>query len=200
MKHGSRKSKVRVTKERTVTMYADMWEGSTILFRRAQQEARGNYWVLMSVLLLTAFTFEAYLNHIGPQLFKSWSVLERLSPMDRLAIVCEKLGISFPPGERPRQSLVKLFQFRNDLAHGKNETLRTDEIRDNSDEVDSFLGERPKTDWEKMITWPRVTQLREDVEEIIRKLHAAGAPHGDSVFLSGATSHSATAKLETESA
>jgi hypothetical protein len=51
-------------------MYVEMWQGSEILLRRAEREVTGNYWVLMSTLLLTVFTLKAYLNHIGPKLFK----------------------------------------------------------------------------------------------------------------------------------
>src|SRR5271156_3759617 len=82
--HNTQNPKVRVTKERTVRMYVEMWQGATILLRRAELEPTGNYWVLMSVLLLTAFAFEAYLNHIGPKLFQSWSELERLPPLEKL--------------------------------------------------------------------------------------------------------------------
>jgi hypothetical protein len=177
-------------------MYVEMWQGSTILLRRAKLDASGNYWVLMSTLLLTAFTFESYLNHIGPKLFKSWSVLERLSPLEKLEIVCEKLGISFLPGEQPLQSVVTLFKFRNDLAHGKNQTLSTSELRDHSENLDMTLGELPKAEWEKLITWAGVTRVRGDVEKIIRELHAAADPDGDPVFAAGFTLHSA--KLETE--
>jgi len=194
------KPRVLVIKQRTVAMYAEMWDGSKILLRRAELETTGSYWVLMSVLLLTAFTFEAYLNHIGPKLFQSWNELERLPPLEKLESVCEKLGISFPPDRRPHQSLVTLFDFRNDLAHGKNQTLSTDELRDNNDNVDAYLGERPKTEWEKLIAWPRIKQVREDVESIIRGLHAAAdLDEGDPLFIPGLTLHSASAKVEKES-
>ena len=189
----NQKPKVRVSKKRTVTMYVEMWQGSEILLRRAQSDTAGNYWVLMSALLLTAFTFESYLNHIGPQLFKSWNALERLGPLEKLEIVCEKFGISFPPGERPLQSIVTLFKFRNDLAHGKDEVLSTSELRDN-ETMHTSLGEQPKAKWEKTIAWETVKQLRADLEQVIRKLHVAADPEGDPVFSPGSTMTSA--KLE----
>jgi hypothetical protein len=185
--------KARVSKKRTVKMYVELWQGSAILLKRAEFDPQGSYWVLMSALLLTAFTFEAYLNHIGPMMFKTWSALESLSPLEKLEVVCEKLGISFPAGERPRQSIVTLFKFRNALAHGKNETLSTSELREYGDTLDVFLGELPKAKWEKLITWESVKRVRGDVEAAIRKLHtAADNPEGDSVFVPGFTIHSAT--------
>jgi hypothetical protein len=88
-----------------------------------------------------------------------------------------------------------LFKFRNDLAHGKNQILNTDDLRDSGDNVDMFLGEPPKTDWEKMITWASVNQVRGDVEVVMSKLHAAADPTGGHpVFSAGISSHSA--KLE----
>jgi len=164
-----------------------MWDGSAALLRRAQSDAIGSDWVRMSALLLTAFTFESYLNHIGPKLFKSWKVLESLGPLEKLEVVCERLKLSFPRGERPAQSIVTLFKFRNALAHGKNETLEASVIRDNTEGLDVFLGEPLKARWEKQISHANVERVRGDVEKIIRKLHGVADPEGDSVFSPGLT-------------
>jgi hypothetical protein len=172
-------------------MYMEMWQGSQILLGRAERDAQGNYWVLMSALLLTAFTFEAYLNHIGSKLFQTWNVLERLSPMEKLDVVCERLGISFPSGKRPHNSLRVLFRFRNDLAHGKNQTLSTDEFNYDDANLDVLLATHLKTKWEKLITWKDVKQVRSDVEIVMSKLHAAANP-GHPLFSPGLTAHTIT--------
>ena len=75
-----RKPKVVVSKTRTVNTYADLWHGSRILLERTHSAPKGSYWLWMASLIFTAFTLEAYLNHIGSKLFKCWDALEALSP------------------------------------------------------------------------------------------------------------------------
>ncbi len=195
----TRKSKARVSKTRTVHTYAELWHGSQVLLERAEAEAKGSFWVFMSSLLLTAFTLEAYLNHIGQKLFTSWATLEVLSPLGKLEVVCEKLGVSFPAGQRPRQTINELFRFRNALAHGKTVTITEPEQLKHVDEyLDEFLGQRPRTLWEKLSsTSAHAKRAREDVEQVIRALHEAANPENDPIFFTGMGSHSA--KLEPDS-
>ena len=50
---------------REVRTYADLHRGADALLGMAQATERGRYFITMSALLLTAFEFEAYLNHLG---------------------------------------------------------------------------------------------------------------------------------------
>jgi len=97
----------------------------------------------MGSLIFTAFSFEAYLNHIGPKIFSCWEALEILSPEGKLDIVCEKLQINIPKGNRPRQTVRELFKFRNNLAHGKTVTIEESSIPDVDQYFEQFFGERP---------------------------------------------------------
>ena len=55
---------------------------------------------------------------------KSWKRLERsLSPEAKLDLICEKLKLDFPEGERPRQTISILIDFRNTLAHGRSSEI-----------------------------------------------------------------------------
>jgi hypothetical protein len=195
----TRKPKACVSKSRTVHTYAELWHGSRVLLERGEAEAKGSSWVYMSSLLLTAFTLEAYLNHIGQQLFTSWATLEVLSPLGKLEVVCEKLGLSFPADQRPRQSIDELFRFRNALAHGKTVTItEPGQLMDVDEYLDEFLGQRPRTLWEKLSsTSADAKRVREDVEQIICALHEAAKLENDPVFFPGMGSHSA--KFEPDS-
>jgi hypothetical protein len=190
----SRKPKARITKSRTVNTYAELWHGSDVLLQKAEADEKGSAWVLMSSLLLTAFTLEAYLNHIGQRLFGTWPALEVLSPMSKLDVISEKLDLSFPRANRPRQTIEQLFRFRNALAHGKTEIITApDELRDADEYLDEYLGQRPLTEWEKLLTSAiHAKRARDDVEDVIRTIHKAGKPENDPVFFSGIGSHSAT--------
>jgi hypothetical protein len=180
----------RVSKKRTLNSYAELWFGSGFLLNQAKAEPSGAYWVVMASAALTAFTMEAYLNHIGPKIFTTWDVLETLSPSGKIDVVCEKLGLSFPRGVRPRQSIEDLFRFRNQLAHAKSIKL---EMVDETDDVESFMdpikNRRPLAGWEEFCyDIANIQRVREDVENFILKVHETAKPSDDPVFFSGFTS------------
>lgn len=193
-----KKLKARVSKTRNVNTYAALWHGSSVLLQHAETEAKGSLWVFMSSLLLTAFTFEAYLNHIGPKLFTSWQILETLPPLGKLDVICEKLQLYFPAGKRPRQTINKLFKFRNALAHGKTVQIKKEQLKDVDEYLDQFIGEWPMTLWEKLSsksTHPK--RAREDVKQVIFAIHDKVSTSNDPVFFTGMAYHSATVERDT---
>jgi hypothetical protein len=122
-----KKQKVIVTKKRNVNTYAFMWQTSFFHLKLGQEQKLDSFYHFMASLVFTAFTFEAYLNHVGQKQFTCWEDLEHLSPPKKLNIICERLGVSINSGRRPWQVLKHLFGFRNDIAHGKTEEIITSE-------------------------------------------------------------------------
>ena len=57
---------------REVRTFVDLAHGADVLIMKTEQEEKGSYYTTMSALLLTAFTFEAYLNHLGDKTIKFW--------------------------------------------------------------------------------------------------------------------------------
>lgn len=184
--------KAVVSKTREVHTYAELWHGSRVLLERAQADPKGCYWLWMASLVFSAFSLEAYLNHIGSKLFRSWNALERLSPEEKLLVVCEKLNLEFDSGVRPLNTIRQLFKFRNDVAHGKTVTVREDDIVDINEYLDKYLGQRPLATWEKYCTEQNAELTREDVEKVIRKIHDTAKPEDDPAFFFGIAIHSAT--------
>src|SRR5690606_33680185 len=132
---------------------AELWHASRVLCDIATAEEKGSTWTSLSSILLTTFTLEAYFNHIGPKLFKSWDDLEALSPRAKLEVLMEKVGLDLPRGKNPIQMVDKLIRFRNALAHGKTHTLKPKpEFHSTSADIDKILWNRPMTDWEKLCT------------------------------------------------
>lgn len=101
----------------------------------------------MSSILLCALSLEAYLNHLGPQLFPIWTKhLERkLSPEGKLLVIALKIGHEIDFGKPPFQAFRTLFQFRNQLAHGQTEILDYENPK-----VWLYYGDRkwPASKWE----------------------------------------------------
>lgn len=173
----SRPSKVVVTKERSVHAYAELWHASCSVLKVGVEEPTGSSWQFLSSIVLTAFTFEAYLNHVGPRTIACWSQLDRLPPWSKFELLCETLGVTFKKGAgaRPLQTITKLLDFRNTIAHGRSVELKSKpKIRDADDRLDNHLGARLLTDWESLIqTKDFAERAREDVESVLTRLHEA---------------------------
>src|SRR4051812_3612404 len=117
--------KAKVTQERTVHTHAELWQASECVLRVGQRQAKGWRWQFLSSIVLTAFAFEAYLNHVGPKVISEWKCLQKLSPMEKLCLVSSTLNVSYPRGKgaRPISTITELFKFRNQIAHGKPSTV-----------------------------------------------------------------------------
>ena len=117
------KRKVKVEKTRQVNTYKIMWQASFWTLDQAKKEVEGSFYQIMASLIFTAFSLEAYLNHIGKIIFECWDDLDRLSPYAKINVIAEKLKVNKKNSKRPFQTIRILFIFRNDLAHGKTITL-----------------------------------------------------------------------------
>jgi hypothetical protein len=183
----SRPSKARVTKKRTIHMYAELWHASSKVLQTGQREPIASAWQFLSSALLTAFAFEAYLNHAGPQIIACWEALERLAPLSKFDLICELMQVEFKKGERPRQTLDELFEFRNTMAHGRSDVLTPKDVaRDINNRLDDHLGKRPLADWERRIQSDIfAVRARIDVEQILKGLHAARPEPKEHLFSFG---------------
>ncbi|OGA39298.1 MAG: hypothetical protein A3G24_12465 [Betaproteobacteria bacterium RIFCSPLOWO2_12_FULL_62_13] len=188
--------KAIVTKERTVHTYSELWHASHCVLQSGIREPRGSSWQFLSSAVLTAFAFEAYLNHVGPTVFSCWPELERLPPWAKFELLCETLTVGFPSGpeKRPLQTIVKLLEFRNTMAHGRSGDVKPKpELRDTNEKLDAYLGERPLADWERLIRTEKFAQrAREDVKLTLEKLHSARHGPKEGLFTFGLGFHRAT--------
>lgn len=186
------KAEVIIQKERKINTYADMWHTSHFLMEKGIEDQKGCNHQFMASLVFTAFTLEAYFNHIGQQLFRCWSDLERLGPKEKLNIIAEKLGVNIQYSKRPWQVMKNLFEFRNNIAHGKSQIIKIAKSVPHRKFSDVQFGELVQTKWEKYCTQANVRKAREDVEAIIKELHRVGKFRPDYPFFSGSQIRSAT--------
>jgi hypothetical protein len=177
--------KVIIKKERDVSTYAEMWHTSSYLLERGINKPEGSYHQFMASLVFTAFTLEAYLNHIGPKIFQCWTDLERLGPREKLNVISEHLGVTVNNGHRPWQIIKKLYGFRNEIAHGKSVVVQFEEVIPLDKHNDELIRKFVKTDWENFCTEENAQKAREDVGKIIYFLHEAGKSEDDYPFIKG---------------
>lgn len=177
-------------------MYSEMWHASDCVLKAGLAEQRGSTWQFLSSTMLTAFAFEAYLNHVGPTVFECWEQLERLPPWSKFELLCERLGVQFATdqGKRPLQTIVELLEFRNTMAHGRSIEIKPKpELRDLNDKLDAYLGELPLAHWERLVRTDDFAQrAREDVKKVLEILHAARPEPKEGLFTFGIGMHSAT--------
>jgi len=163
-----------------------MWHVSYVMLDKAKKNSEGSYYQLMASLIFTAFTLEAFLNHIGQSIFKCWNDLEQLSPLRKLNLITEKLGIKKDDSERPFQTVSELFKFRNNVAHGKTVSLKPKtKIVVMDDKFNQHLQESPQTPWQNYCTLKNTKRAREDVEEICGIIHKNSGISDDILFSFG---------------
>jgi hypothetical protein len=175
---------------REVRTFVDLAHGADVLIMKTEQEQKGSYYTTMSALLLTAFTFEAYLNHLGEKTIKFWEEIEPIKVMDKYSAHCKNLDLNPDFSKRPYQTLKSLFKFRNSIAHGKSQILQ--ETKEVSSQDDHHLHSL-KTYWEEYSILENAKRAKEDVEQIIVELHKA-AGLGDYPFIHGAAMGSLSIK------
>lgn len=86
-------------------------DGRTTCAPRAS-EAKDTLFDCMEVMLFSALSLEAFLNHLGPQLFQP-------SPREKLDVMLGARGKTVDFARRPYQSFNEAFQLRNALARAE---------------------------------------------------------------------------------
>jgi len=138
--------------------------------QRAQlraSEAEGDELVdCMEVMLFSALSLEAFLNHVGSQLFEPWAPLKKkLSPREKLDVMLGARGHSVEFSRRPYQSFMEAFQVRNALAHAE-----TDYVPFPGPSPQP--GDLPMSDWMKKCNSENARRILEDAVAIQRHLPA----------------------------
>lgn len=165
------KKKKFVAAEKTVYTVGYLRLVSWHALEEAKDKVNGSYFNLMISLAFSAFTLEAYLNHLGEKVIPFWLTIERnLSPAKKLEIIAVQLAKPIDYGRRPFQSFKSIFQLRNFLAHGKTEYLTEESVQFLSD---GDKPELPKAQWQKQVTTENVQRYFDDTREIIEYLHSA---------------------------
>jgi hypothetical protein len=178
------KRRVNIRKARQVITYAELWHTSWSFLKQGQNQEKGSFHQFMGSLVFTAFSLEAYFNHIGPRVFRNWEALERLAPQDKLDILAEKIDLHVDYGKRPWGIMKELFGFRNDIAHGKSIKI-SEEQNVPLGKEDDFMRGFAKTKWEKFCTRKNAERARKDVEEMVKALHAKAEIKDEFPFIGG---------------
>ncbi|UAK25310.1 hypothetical protein [Sphingomonas nostoxanthinifaciens] len=127
---------------------------------------------MMAGLTMTAFWIEAGVNYLGVAKVNGWA--ERAPAKEKLKRLLAELGLAPDLSSRPWSVIGRLKDFRDTLAHGKPETLASEEIV-----VKPFgFADRPEpleSEWVKSLTVANVVDCYEDTNAIwLEMLKSAG--------------------------
>jgi hypothetical protein len=177
-----------------VRTHAELWHTSNCLLRARQENVEGSAHKFRTSLIFRAFFLEAFLNWLGQHLIPHWGYLERLSLKEKLELLNDLVHVTADYGSRPWQIVRELFAFRNFLAHGKPEKLKTESLEDVDEFLDGKLGNIARTEWEQFSTEANAVRAKEDVEKIAILLYDKAEVKHDGArgpFSSGFQVHSA---------
>lgn len=165
-------AKLRI--DRTDYIHNDLSNAALHIFKRvqaAQNEDRreGIGLDIMAAIVMTAFTFESYLNFVGQRVLEeSWT--EKEPVFKKIKFLSEKLSIDWNENIRPFSTLKELHRIRNFLAHGKPQPTKRDwkSVGTHDElqmELQSFI-----PDWQTGVSYEFLERAFEDVDAVWRLL------------------------------
>jgi hypothetical protein len=117
------------------------------LLETAKTRAEGSALNLQAAAVFYAFTFEAYLNHVGAEEIEIWEEIERIPHSRKLKAISKHLGLRIDTSRPPFSSISELFSLRDLLAHGRNRTINEEYDSDEEPDATSSWKIHP---WEKL--------------------------------------------------
>ena len=138
---------------------------------KAKNIREGSFYQIMSCLVFSAFTVEAYLNHVGERKIQFWNEIEKIEPMSKLTVLYSVLKLPFDPSKRPIQTIQQLFKFRNFMAHGRTEKLTGRGMlkKPRPDPGENLV----ETKWEKFCNKKEAERAVKDVRQVLETIYVA---------------------------
>lgn len=160
--------------QKTVRVAAYNWRAARYFLELASKNHEGSFFTAKASLTFSAFTFEAFLNQLGPRVISDWRVHDRKPHAGKLRAICTAISYTPVMGSRPYQSLKALFRFRNQIAHGRDEVVTATgvRLRAGTPSMDAI-----RADWEVYCTVENAERAVVDVKDAAADLASrAGIP------------------------
>lgn len=134
-------------------------------------------------LLLSAMSYEGYINYIGSSVFKSWSsdiwqnIKDKPEVLKKTTVIINELNLDINEMERPYSSVVELFRLRNIFAHPKVDIrqIYTEKILPVKESVKDNCSSEEENDISRLQearnrTESLVEILNTDIESLLKKI------------------------------
>jgi hypothetical protein len=145
---GTTPVKATVKRERKVSMYSELRQANFVLLKNAKLKRDGYIYEHLSCIIMTAFSFEAFMNDLGSKILPYWNKIERVSHEVKMSILSDRIRLVPDYSMRPYQTISEVFFIRNTVAHGKPQTLSTKPTQEFGS-LESMRRNKPLLKWEK---------------------------------------------------
>jgi len=108
--------------------YVSLFHTGWHLLDMAERHEEGSLLNLRGSAVFLAFSFEAYLNHVGAEEIPFWEEIERISHSKKLVVLSKHLKFKADTSRPPFQTLDALFKLRDALAHGRTQ-IKTEVVK-----------------------------------------------------------------------
>lgn len=168
----------RVGGKKTTVTFAYMRLGAKHMLKLAEESNEGQLYTLVASLIFSAFTLEAYLNHLGKLRNKEWDEIERKYPkLEKYKLFATAADIKVDFNVRPYRTMKELFEFRDRMAHGKTTTEPVSTyIEEYEDRLPQLLSENF---WQAFAKLETARRAIKDVEALIKELHLSSGYTGN---------------------
>jgi len=139
--------KYKVKHDGITKTYAWLRHTAHHLLDSAKENPSGALLNLQAAAVFCAFTFEAYLNHVGAEEIPFWEEIDRISHAKKLRVIARQLNLRLDFGTPPFQVIRELFDLRNSLAHCRTQSI---ELTYETDSEPDHMSTWRLHDWEKL--------------------------------------------------
>lgn len=180
--------------KRNVITYIYLYNTSKIQLKLAEEQEEGSFYFILSSLTFSAFTLEAYLNHLGKNTYSHWQEIETSSVKAKLFLLSDYYKVELDKSKRPFQTIEKLIKFRNLVAHGK--TVFLEDVVKRTKVYDSSQDQLLETQWEQLCKYSFAKRALEDMEVLIKTIHKATGGKRDPFKIRGVNYYNTVANPE----
>jgi hypothetical protein len=163
------KHKIVVKAETISYAYVTLHNAAHYALQAARETEDGRFFNCLTAMVFAAFSLEAYLNQLGTSEFPDWTKFERnKSPMQKSEMLTAKRGYAPDFSKSPFGTFDRIFKFRKQIAHGKTERVKFEEVQEGE------LSDKPKLPhaaWQTETNLKNAVSFVEESAAIIRTLH-----------------------------
>jgi hypothetical protein len=181
-------------KECQINTYAHLWGTALGLHRLSKScPEKDKKHLFKACLVFIAFSFEAFINHIGYIFIKPFNSFESLKHFEKIENLSNLLNFNVDYSKRPWQTVKFISIIRNSIVHGKTyftEFERNIFVKDFKSflEIGDRLSRHPVlTDWQKNCTENNIDKSFKDIRSIFLII-ANKAGIEDDLFIGGFSS------------
>jgi hypothetical protein len=169
--------------------YMYLYKIAEINFEELNKNDEGSFYKMITIVIFSCFTIEAYMNHIGKNVYSHWKEIDRIKTLDKLKILFTQLELDFDKSREPIQSIYEMFEIRNKLAHGNTESINK-KTKQKAIQINEIKIEETQTSWEEKIIKQNVKKYFENMERVIFLMNEKVNPNENPFLMISTTSTS----------